>query len=68
MPFEIYAFQEKLMKNFHKNRFNICEFPRQTGKALAFNTPIPTPERDGQRLGILQIWGSNTFSTVDMFQ
>ena len=31
--FEPYHFQEKLITNFHKNRFNICKMPRQTGKS-----------------------------------
>jgi hypothetical protein len=43
MPFDLYPFQEKLINNFHENRFNICKMPRQTGKALALDTPIPTP-------------------------
>ena len=29
----MWPFQEKLIKNFHKNRFNICMMPRQTGKS-----------------------------------
>src|SRR5210317_2640423 len=33
VPFDMYAFQEKLIKNFHENRFNICRMPRQTGKS-----------------------------------
>ena len=33
MPFEPYDFQEKLINNFHDNRFNICKMPRQTGKS-----------------------------------
>ena len=33
VPFELYPFQEKLVKNFHENRFNICKMPRQTGKS-----------------------------------
>jgi len=33
VPFKMYKFQEKLVKNFHKNRFNICKMPRQTGKS-----------------------------------
>ncbi len=33
MPFEPYDFQEGLINNFHKNRFNICKMPRQTGKS-----------------------------------
>ena len=31
--FDLYPFQEKLVKNFHENRFNICKMPRQTGKS-----------------------------------
>jgi len=31
--FTPYNFQEKLIKNFHHNRFNICKMPRQTGKS-----------------------------------
>ena len=31
--FEPYDFQEKLINNFHNNRFNICKMPRQTGKS-----------------------------------
>jgi len=33
IPFEIYPFQEKLIKNFHNYRFNICKMPRQSGKS-----------------------------------
>ena len=33
MPFEPYDFQQKLINNFHENRFNICKMPRQTGKS-----------------------------------
>ena len=32
-PFKTYDFQEKLINNFYKNRFNICKMPRQTGKS-----------------------------------
>jgi len=31
--FKPYDFQEKLIRNFHENRFNICKMPRQTGKS-----------------------------------
>ena len=31
--FHPYNFQEKLIRNFHENRFNICKMPRQTGKS-----------------------------------
>jgi len=33
IPFKMYPFQEKLISRFHKNRFNICKMPRQTGKS-----------------------------------
>ena len=33
VPFEMYPFQEKLIRNFHAYRFNICKMPRQTGKS-----------------------------------
>ena len=33
VPFEMWQFQEKLIKRFHGNRFNICMMPRQTGKS-----------------------------------
>ena len=33
VPFEMYPFQEKLVRNFHGNRFNICKMPRQSGKS-----------------------------------
>jgi len=33
VPFKMYKFQEKLIKRFHKHRFNICKMPRQTGKS-----------------------------------
>ena len=31
--FHPYDFQEKLIHNFHNERFNICKMPRQTGKS-----------------------------------
>ena len=33
VPFKMWPFQEKLIQNFHENRFNICKMPRQTGKS-----------------------------------
>ena len=33
VPFTLYPFQEKLIRNFHESRFNICKMPRQTGKS-----------------------------------
>ena len=33
VSFDMYKYQKKLIKNFHKHRFNICKMPRQTGKS-----------------------------------
>lgn len=33
VPFSLWPFQEKLISNFHKHRFNICKMPRQVGKS-----------------------------------
>ena len=33
VPFDMYKFQKKLIRNFHNHRFNICKMPRQTGKS-----------------------------------
>lgn len=33
VPFEMYPFQKKMVKTFHKNRFSICKIPRQSGKS-----------------------------------
>lgn len=43
IPFDMWSFQETLIDNFHNHRFNIAKLPRQSGKALALDTPIPTP-------------------------
>ena len=32
VPFDMYDFQEKMVKTFHQNRFSICKLPRQSGK------------------------------------
>ena len=32
VKFNMWSFQERLITNFHKNRFNICKMPRQCGK------------------------------------
>ena len=33
VPFDMYDFQKKILKDFHSNRFNIAKLPRQTGKS-----------------------------------
>lgn len=32
-PIKMYPFQEKMIKRFHENRFNVCKLPRQSGKS-----------------------------------
>jgi hypothetical protein len=32
MPFEMWDFQEDMLRTFHENRFSICKLPRQVGK------------------------------------
>lgn len=43
VPFDMYPFQRKIVKTIHNNRFTIAKLPRQSGKALALDTPINTP-------------------------
>ena len=33
VPFNMYPFQDKMVKTFHENRFSICKLPRQSGKS-----------------------------------
>ena len=33
VPFDLYDFQEEMVRCFHANRFNIAKLPRQTGKS-----------------------------------
>ena len=40
MLFDMYPFQERLVKQFQKERFNICKLPRQVGKCLSDKTII----------------------------
>jgi hypothetical protein len=40
VPFDMWPFQEGMVKSFHENRFSICKMPRQVGKCLQLNTPI----------------------------
>jgi len=32
VPFEMWDFQEQMVRDFHANRFSICKMPRQVGK------------------------------------
>lgn len=42
IEFKPYPYQVKVIKETHENRFIITKFPRQSGKALALDTPILT--------------------------
>ena len=33
VPMNMYKFQKKMVRTFHKNRFTICKLPRQSGKS-----------------------------------
>ena len=33
VPFNMYPFQDKMVKTFHENRFSICKLPRQSSKS-----------------------------------
>ena len=45
-PFKMYPFQEKLIRNFHDHRFNICKMPRQT--CLLYTSPSPRDKRQSR--------------------
>lgn len=38
--FNLWPFQETLIDNFHKNRFNICKMSRQVGKCVTADTKL----------------------------
>ena len=40
---QLYDFQKRILKGVFDNRFNVILSPRQASKALALDTPIPTP-------------------------
>ena len=40
---KLYPFQKKMIEAYHNNRMIIMKTGRQFGKALALDTPIPTP-------------------------
>lgn len=42
-PIKLYTYQKRLLKALVENRFNVVLASRQIGKALALDTPIPTP-------------------------
>lgn len=44
VPFELYDFQEEVLKMYANNRYCISMQSRQTGKALDINTPILTTD------------------------
>lgn len=42
VPFDMWEFQEKMVRTFHENRFSIAKLPRQVGKALSLDEDILT--------------------------
>jgi len=42
-PIKLYPYQKRILKALVENRFNVVLASRQIGKALALDTPIPTP-------------------------
>jgi hypothetical protein len=40
IPFEMWPFQEDMVRTFHDNRFCIAKMPRQVGKCFCINTLI----------------------------
>lgn len=42
VPFDMYDFQEEMIRNYHENRFCITMCSRQVGKAVALDTEILT--------------------------
>ena len=51
--FHPYHFQEKLINNFHENRFNICKMPRQTGKSTTVVSYLGEPISHQASLSVL---------------
>lgn len=54
IPLKLRSYQKKLIEAFVDNRFVICKFPRQYGKALDLNTPIKT-KKGWSNMGSLKI-------------
>src|SRR6185437_15118959 len=43
IPFRLFDYQKRMVLGMHEHRFCILMTARQLGKALALDTPIPTP-------------------------
>lgn len=43
VAFELYPYQERMVRAYKENRYSVVLSARQTGKALRLNEPIPTP-------------------------
>lgn len=55
ITFDPYDFQFDLIKKFKKHRFNIALCSRQSGKALALDTPIPMPNGRWTTMGNIEV-------------
>lgn len=45
VPFDMWNFQEDMIRTFHSNRFSICKLPRQVGKCVFKETYIVVRDR-----------------------
>jgi hypothetical protein len=69
-PFKMYPFQEKLVRRFHENRFNICKMPRQTGKSTTVVSFLLhyAVFNDNVNIGILANKAATARELLDRFQ
>lgn len=60
IPFDMYDFQEDMVRTFSQNRFSICKLPRQTGKSTTVTAFIlwTILFTDNQNIAILANKGS----------
>jgi hypothetical protein len=70
VQFNPYGFQEKLITNFHKHRFNICKMPRQTGKSTTVISFLLhyTVFNDNINIGILANKAATARELLDRLQ
>lgn len=69
--FEPYDFQKQILRNLQDNRFNVILASRQSGKALALDTPILKANNTWSTMGDIEvgdeIYGSNGEKTCVTF-
>lgn len=55
IPFEMYDYQEEMVRTFNDNRFTIVKCPRQIGKCLDINTPIRLRNKSTGDISVMTI-------------